>query len=139
MPSKCRFDQWLGGETEQTKGKLSGCSAYADRGDRAGLPDPGVASPAARRARRRGHRARSPDARGRDREPDHRTAGVTALGSRRRRAGGRRGELAVPRRDVARAERLPDKCTIQLKAGDVLWMLTPGGGGWGTVSGGLNE
>ncbi len=33
--------------------------------------------------------------------------------------------------DEARAERLPDKCTIQLKAGDVLRMLTPGGGGWG--------
>lgn len=34
--------------------------------------------------------------------------------------------------DEARAERLPDKCTIQLKAGDVLRMLTPGGGGWGS-------
>jgi N-methylhydantoinase B/oxoprolinase/acetone carboxylase alpha subunit len=33
--------------------------------------------------------------------------------------------------DEGRAERLPDKCTIQLKAGDVLRMLTPGGGGWG--------
>jgi N-methylhydantoinase B/oxoprolinase/acetone carboxylase alpha subunit len=30
------------------------------------------------------------------------------------------------------AKRLPDKCTIRLKAGDVLRMLTPGGGGWGT-------
>ena len=29
------------------------------------------------------------------------------------------------------AKRLPDKCTLQLKAGDVLRMLTPGGGGWG--------
>jgi N-methylhydantoinase B/oxoprolinase/acetone carboxylase alpha subunit len=29
------------------------------------------------------------------------------------------------------AKRLPDKCTIRLKAGDVLRMLTPGGGGWG--------
>jgi N-methylhydantoinase B/oxoprolinase/acetone carboxylase alpha subunit len=38
--------------------------------------------------------------------------------------------------DEARIERLPDKCTIQLKAGDVLRMLTPGGGGWGTSSGG---
>jgi N-methylhydantoinase B/oxoprolinase/acetone carboxylase alpha subunit len=33
--------------------------------------------------------------------------------------------------DESRAERLPDKCTIQLKAGDVIRMLTPGGGGWG--------
>ena len=29
------------------------------------------------------------------------------------------------------AKRLPDKCTVQLKEGDVLRMLTPGGGGWG--------
>ncbi len=29
------------------------------------------------------------------------------------------------------AKRLPDKCTLRLKAGDVLRMLTPGGGGWG--------
>ena len=36
--------------------------------------------------------------------------------------------------DEARAERLPAKCTIQLKAGDVLRMLTPGGGGWGPVT-----
>jgi len=33
--------------------------------------------------------------------------------------------------DGSRAERLPDKCTVQLRAGDVLRMLTPGGGGWG--------
>jgi N-methylhydantoinase B/oxoprolinase/acetone carboxylase alpha subunit len=37
----------------------------------------------------------------------------------------------LPGGDEARAERLPDKCTIQLEAGDVLRMLTPGGGGWG--------
>ena len=29
------------------------------------------------------------------------------------------------------AKRLPDKCTVHLKPGDVLRMLTPGGGGWG--------
>ncbi len=29
------------------------------------------------------------------------------------------------------AQRLPDKCTIRMRAGDVLRMLTPGGGGWG--------
>jgi N-methylhydantoinase B/oxoprolinase/acetone carboxylase alpha subunit len=29
------------------------------------------------------------------------------------------------------AKRVPDKCTLRLKAGDVLRMLTPGGGGWG--------
>ena len=37
----------------------------------------------------------------------------------------------LPQGDDARAERLPDKCTIRLQAGDVVRMLTPGGGGWG--------
>jgi N-methylhydantoinase B/oxoprolinase/acetone carboxylase alpha subunit len=34
--------------------------------------------------------------------------------------------------DEARAERLPDKCTLQLATGDVLRVLTPGGGGYGS-------
>jgi N-methylhydantoinase B/oxoprolinase/acetone carboxylase alpha subunit len=38
----------------------------------------------------------------------------------------------LPAGDESRAEPLPDKCTIHLKAGDVLRMLTPGGGGWGS-------
>jgi N-methylhydantoinase B/oxoprolinase/acetone carboxylase alpha subunit len=50
-------------------------------------------------------------------------------------AGGEPGAVGenwlLPGGDEARAERLPDKCTIQLKRGDVLRMLTPGGGGWG--------
>lgn len=37
----------------------------------------------------------------------------------------------LPGGDEARVERLPDKCTIRLRSGDVLRMLTPGGGGWG--------
>jgi N-methylhydantoinase B/oxoprolinase/acetone carboxylase alpha subunit len=37
----------------------------------------------------------------------------------------------LPGGDESQARRLPDKCTIQLRAGDVLRMLTPGGGGWG--------
>lgn len=37
----------------------------------------------------------------------------------------------LPGGEESQAERLPDKCTIQLEAGDVLRMLTPGGGGWG--------
>lgn len=37
----------------------------------------------------------------------------------------------LPGGDEARAERLPDKCTVELSAADVLRMLTPGGGGWG--------
>ena len=35
--------------------------------------------------------------------------------------------------DEARAERLADKCTVSLRAGDVLRLRTPGGGGWGGV------
>jgi N-methylhydantoinase B/oxoprolinase/acetone carboxylase alpha subunit len=42
----------------------------------------------------------------------------------------------LPDGDEARAERLPDKCTMRLRAGDVLRMLTPGGGGWGPSAGG---
>jgi N-methylhydantoinase B/oxoprolinase/acetone carboxylase alpha subunit len=38
----------------------------------------------------------------------------------------------LPGGDETGAERLPDKCTIRLRAGDVLRMLTPGGGGWGS-------
>ncbi len=37
----------------------------------------------------------------------------------------------VPGGSEARAERLPDKVTISVKAGDVVRILTPGGGGWG--------
>jgi N-methylhydantoinase B/oxoprolinase/acetone carboxylase alpha subunit len=37
----------------------------------------------------------------------------------------------LPGGDETRAEPLPDKCTIRLRAGDVLRMLSPGGGGWG--------
>lgn len=39
----------------------------------------------------------------------------------------------LPGGDEARAERLGDKCTLRLEAGDVVRMLTPGGGGWGTI------
>ncbi len=50
-------------------------------------------------------------------------------------AGGEPGAVGenwlVPGGDESRAERLPDKCTVRLKAGDVVRMLTPGGGGWG--------
>jgi N-methylhydantoinase B/oxoprolinase/acetone carboxylase alpha subunit len=40
----------------------------------------------------------------------------------------------VPRGDESRAERLLDKCTIRMSAGDVLRIVTPGGGGWGALS-----
>jgi N-methylhydantoinase B/oxoprolinase/acetone carboxylase alpha subunit len=51
-------------------------------------------------------------------------------------AGGGAGAVGenwlLRRGDESRAERLPDKCTVRLRSGDVLRMLTPGGGGWGT-------
>ncbi|MCA1703852.1 MAG: hydantoinase B/oxoprolinase family protein, partial [Actinobacteria bacterium] len=50
-------------------------------------------------------------------------------------AGGEPGAVGenwlVPQGDEGRAKPLPDKCTIRMQAGDVLRMLTPGGGGWG--------
>ncbi|MDZ7678575.1 MAG: hydantoinase B/oxoprolinase family protein [Acidimicrobiales bacterium] len=54
-------------------------------------------------------------------------------------AGGEPGAVGenwlLPGGDEARAERLPDKCTLRLATGDVLRMLTPGGGGWGRATG----
>ncbi len=40
----------------------------------------------------------------------------------------------LPGGDEARARRLGDKVTVELEAGDVVRILTPGGGGWGPVS-----
>jgi N-methylhydantoinase B/oxoprolinase/acetone carboxylase alpha subunit len=40
----------------------------------------------------------------------------------------------LPGGDEQRAARLPDKCTLRLAAGDVVRMLTPGGGGWGAAN-----
>ncbi|HEV2759680.1 MAG TPA: hydantoinase B/oxoprolinase family protein [Acidimicrobiales bacterium] len=37
----------------------------------------------------------------------------------------------LPGGDEGGAERLPDKCTVRMRAGDVLRILTPGGGGYG--------
>ena len=52
-------------------------------------------------------------------------------------AGGAPGSVGenwlLPGGDEGRAERLPDKCTICVSAGDVVRTLTPGGGGWGPV------
>ncbi|MGZ4729102.1 MAG: hydantoinase B/oxoprolinase family protein [Acidimicrobiales bacterium] len=39
----------------------------------------------------------------------------------------------LPGGDESRARRLPDKCTIALEAGDIVRVLTPGGGGWGAA------
>jgi N-methylhydantoinase B/oxoprolinase/acetone carboxylase alpha subunit len=40
----------------------------------------------------------------------------------------------LPGGDESKAERLPDKCTIHVKAGDVVRVLTPGGGGCGPAA-----
>jgi N-methylhydantoinase B/oxoprolinase/acetone carboxylase alpha subunit len=37
--------------------------------------------------------------------------------------------------DPGAAERLPDKVTVEVAAGDVVRVLTPGGGGWGPAPG----
>src|SRR5262249_26430754 len=37
----------------------------------------------------------------------------------------------LPGGDASRAKRLADKCTVDLAAGDVLRLQTPGGGGYG--------
>ena len=63
---------------------------------------------------------------------DHRAPGRPARGAWPAASPGAVGEnWLLPAGDEARAERLPDKCTLRLQAGDVLRMLTPGGGGWG--------
>jgi N-methylhydantoinase B/oxoprolinase/acetone carboxylase alpha subunit len=42
----------------------------------------------------------------------------------------------LPAGDESRVERLADKCTVVVRAGDVIRMRTPGGGGWGQVEAG---
>ena len=45
---------------------------------------------------------------------------------------GARGEnWLLPEGDESRAAPLPDKATVRLHAGDVLRIVTPGGGGYG--------
>jgi N-methylhydantoinase B/oxoprolinase/acetone carboxylase alpha subunit len=55
-------------------------------------------------------------------------------------AGGEPGAVGenwlLPGGNEARAQRLPDKCVVHLEMGDVLRVLTPGGGGWGPPPGG---
>ena len=52
-------------------------------------------------------------------------------------AGGKPGAVGeswlLPAGDESRAHRLPDKCTVHFESGDVLRLLTPGGGGWGAL------
>ena len=68
--------------------------------------------------------------------PHHRAPGVASPGAWPVAGPAPCGEnWLLPGGDEARAERLPDKCTIRLRAGDVLRMLTPGGGGYGSRPG----
>jgi len=39
----------------------------------------------------------------------------------------------LPAGNEARADRLPDKCTVRVRTGDVVRVITPGGGGWGSA------
>ena len=48
--------------------------------------------------------------------------------------GATRENWLLPEGDEGRAERLLDKCTVRLSAGDVLQTLTPGDGSWGRTS-----
>ena len=57
------------------------------------------------------------------------------LGSARGEPGAVGENWLLPGGDEATAVRLGDKCTIQVRADDVLRMLTPGGGGWGAPRG----
>jgi GrpB-like predicted nucleotidyltransferase (UPF0157 family) len=54
-------------------------------------------------------------------------------------AGGEPGAVGenwlLPDGDELLAERLPDKCTLRMRAGDVVRMRTPGAGGWGRAAG----
>ncbi len=45
--------------------------------------------------------------------------------------GARGGEPGLPGRNLLNGEELPSKTTVDLAAGDVLRLETPGGGGWG--------
>jgi N-methylhydantoinase B len=62
---------------------------------------------------------------------------VTLLTERRRRApqGAAGGSPASAGRNLLNGRELPAKCRVEMQAGDVLTIETPGGGGWGRASG----
>ena len=93
-----------------------------------------IAAGERRRGRARGrrwHRARARGAGTDHRLAHHRATGQPSWGL----GGGEPGAVGenwlLPGGDEKRARRLPDKCTVSLAPGDVLRVLTPGGGGWG--------
>ena len=61
----------------------------------------------------------------------YRARGGWRAGSRER--WGRTGWL-IRQSDGGRAEPLPAKVTVDVRAGDVIRVVTPGGGGWGAMS-----
>jgi N-methylhydantoinase B len=60
---------------------------------------------------------------------------VTLLTERRRHAprGAFGGGDAAPGRNLLNGRELPAKCRVEMEAGDVLTIETPGGGGWGAL------
>jgi N-methylhydantoinase B len=54
---------------------------------------------------------------------------------RRRPAGAAGGAAAASGRNLLNGELLPAKCRVEARAGDVLTIETPGGGGWGVPDG----
>jgi N-methylhydantoinase B len=62
---------------------------------------------------------------------------VTLLTERRRRrpAGAAGGDAGLSGRNQLNDAPLPAKCRVELRAGDVLTIETPGGGGWGAPPG----
>jgi N-methylhydantoinase B len=62
---------------------------------------------------------------------------VTLLTERRRHspAGAAGGAPGTPGRNLLNGRELPAKCRVEMRAGDVLTIETPGGGGWGALSG----
>lgn len=61
---------------------------------------------------------------------------VTLVTERRRRAplGAAGGGPGLPGLNLRNGEPIPAKCRLELEAGDVISVLTPGGGGWGPAA-----
>ena len=112
---------------------------HARRSARAGAPDPGA--PLRRCGSGSGGAGAYPGGDGIERELELLEPATVSLVTERRVSrpwgvdGGEPGSPGenwlLPEGDAQRARRLPDKCTVELAAGDVIRLLTPGGGGYG--------